>query len=166
MKRILAVLLAVMLLAAVIPATSLAAGATPNCSECGYPVYRVHTYGSRLNLRAGAGTSYKVVASLCYGKPVKVLKKAGAWYKVQTFNGVTGWASKKYLKEGAYANVNTKSTGLNYRKGPGTCYSIKGTFAKGTKRLLVTKVSGNWAYVTKCGKTGWCCRDYLKWACC
>ena len=164
MKRILAVLLAVMLLVAVIPATSLAAGATPNSCAGEYQVYRVNTNGGRLNLRTGAGTHYKIITSLCYGKPVKLIKKCGDWYKVQTFNGVTGWASKRYLKCGAYANVATKSTGLNYRTGPGMSYSVKGSFPKGTKHLLVTKVRGNWAYVTKCSKKGWSSLSYLKWA--
>ena len=53
--------------------------------------------------------------------------------------------------------------GLNYRTGPGTGYAIKGSFAKGTRNLLVTKVNGNWAYVEKCGKCGWSSMTYLDW---
>ena len=88
MKRILAVLLAVMLLMAVVPATSLAAEAANSST---YKVYRVSTYGSNLMLRSGPGTGYRVIASLCNGKPLKYLYRTGNWYKVRTFNGLCGY---------------------------------------------------------------------------
>ena len=161
MKRILAVLLAVMLLMAVIPATSLAAEEANGCTT--YKVYRVHTSGSHLMLRSGPGTNYRIITRLCYGKPLKYIKCSGSWYKVKTFNGYTGWVSKRYVKRGAYADVATCCSGLNYRTGPGTGYAVKGSWAKGTCRLLATKVCGNWAYVSKHGKHGWSCMDYLDW---
>ena len=161
MKRILAVLLAVMLLVAVIPATSLAESASNGCST--YKVYRVSTNGGNLMLRSGPGTSYRVLASLCNGRPLKYLYSDGNWYKVRTFSGMTGWVSKHYVRCGAYANVNTRTSGLNYRTGPGTGYAIKGSFAKGTRNLYVTKVCGNWAYVSKSGRHGWSSLTYLKW---
>lgn len=161
MKRILAVLLAVMLLMAVIPATSLAAEEANSCTT--YKVYRVHTSGSHLMLRSGPGTNYKIITRLCYGRPLKYIRCSGGWYKVKTFNGYTGWVSKRYVKCGAYADVATCCSGLNYRTGPGTGYAIKGSWAKGTCRLLATKVHGNWAYVSKHGKHGWSCMDYLDW---
>ena len=107
-----------------------------------------------------------VITSLSNGKPLKLVRKSGSWYKVRTFGGTTGWVSKKYVKAGAYANVDTQSSGLNIRKGPGTCYGIKGSFAHGTRHLLVTKVSGNWAYVSKNCKSGWCSMNYLDWCHC
>ena len=160
MKRVLAVLLAVMLLMAVIPATSMAETASNGCST--YKVYRVSTNGGHLMLRSGPGTSYRVLASLCNGRPLKYLYSDGNWYKVRTFNGMTGWVSRHYVRCGAYANVNTRTSGLNYRTGPGTGYGIKGSFAKGTRNLYVTKVSGNWAYVTANKVTGYVSMTYLK----
>ena len=103
MKRVLAVLLAVMLLVAAIPAVSVAEEVTSNYCDCDYTrVYRVHTNGGRLYMRTG----------------------------------------------------------------PGTCYAIKGSFPHGTRHLLATKVSGNWAYVTKNCKSGWCSMTYLDWCYC
>ena len=160
MKRILAVLLAAMLLMAVIPATSLAAN---EANSSTYKVYRVHTNGGNLMLRSGPGTGYRVITSLCYGRPLKYISCSGSWYKVRTFNGHCGWVYKRYVKRGAYADVVTRTSGLNYRTGPGTGYAIKGSFAKGTRNLLVTKVHGNWAYVEKCGKRGWSSMTYLDW---
>lgn len=162
MKRILALLIAVMLLAAVIPATSLAVEAANDCGTT-YKVYRVHTSGSRLMLRSGPGTGYRIVARLCNGKPLKYIKRSGNWYKVKTFNGYTGWVSRHYVNCGAYADVATHTSGLNYRTGPGTGYRVKGSFAKGTCHLLVSKVNGNWAYVSKHGKCGWSSMNYLEW---
>ena len=166
MKRILAVLLAMMLLVAAIPAISVAEEAANSCDYGSYKVYRVHTYGSNLNLRTGPGTGYGIITSLRNGRPVKLIKKSGNWYKVKTMGGTTGWVSKKYLKAGAYANVDTCCTGLNVRKGPGTGYGIKGSFAHGTRHLLATKVSGNWAYVSKNCLSGWCSMNYLDWCYC
>jgi uncharacterized protein YgiM (DUF1202 family) len=167
MKRVLAVLLAVMLLVAAIPAVSVAEEVTSNYCDCDYTrVYRVHTNGGRLYMRTGPGTDYRIITSLSNGKPLKLIRKSGSWYKVKTFGGTTGWVSRKYVREGAYANVCTESSGLNYRKGPGTCYAIKGSFPHGTRHLLATKVSGNWAYVTKNCKSGWCSMTYLDWCYC
>ena len=130
-------------------------------------VYRVKTFtGDNLNVRSSAGMGDNIITSIPQGWGFTVLKKSGSWYKVRTFGGTTGWVSKKYVKAGAYADVCTRSTGLNIRKGPGTCYGIKGSFAHGTRHLLVSKVSGNWAYVTKNCKSGWCSMNYLDWCHC
>ena len=166
MKRILAVLLAVMLLVAVIPATSLAEAAD-NSYESNYDyykVYRVHTNGGHLMLRTGPGTGYRVIESMRYGKPLKYLSRSGSWYKVRTFHGTTGWVYSHYVKRGAYCDVCTRTSGLNYRTGPGTGYRVKGSWARGTRDLLATRVSGNWAYVEKHGRSGWSFMDYLEWA--
>jgi len=160
MKRILAVLLTVMLLAAVVSATSVAETVS---NATTYKVYRVSYCNGRLGLREGAGNDYDVVAKLCNGKPLKLIRKCGSWYNVKTFDGVCGWVNKKNVKCGAYANVNTSSKGLNYRKGPGMGYAVIDSFAKGTKHLLATKVSGSWAYVSKGSKKGWSKLDLLKW---
>ncbi len=167
MKKILAVLLAVMLLVAAIPAVSMAEEVVSNSCDDDYArVYRVHTNGGRLYMRTGPGTGYRIITSLSNGKPLKLIRKSGSWYKVKTFGGTTGWVAKRYVREGAYANVCTRSSGLNIRKGPGTCYAIKGSFPHGTRHLLATKVSGNWAYVTKNCKSGWCSMTYLDWCHC
>ena len=170
MKRILAVLLAVMLLVAVIPATSLAAGQVANYSY--KKIYRVTTNRGNLNMRTGAGTSYRVIMSIPKGTPVVKLgeKKVGSttWYKIKTTHGVTGWSEVKsskhrnYLTEGAYTKVSTHDSGLNVRKGPGTSYGLapKGSIPKG-KTVMATKLSGTWAYIPS--YKGWSAIGYLTW---
>ena len=90
MKRVLAVLLAVMLLVAAIPAVSVAEEVTSNYCDCDYTrVYRVHTNSGRLYMRTGPGTDYRIITSLSNGKPLKLIRKSGRWYKVKTFGGPT-----------------------------------------------------------------------------
>lgn len=56
--------------------------------------------------------------------------------------------------------VTTSSTNLNMRSGPSTSYSVVGSLPKGTV-ISITKVSGNWAYTTYNGVSGWASMDYL-----
>jgi len=160
MKRIVAILLAVMLLVAVMPAASFAETAS-NSSKT--TVYR--TTASSLRLRAGAGTNYKKLASLPRGTAFTVSKSSGNWYRIKVLKtGKVGWVSKSYTTRSAYARVTTKNDPLVIRKGPGTGYGKAGqNIPKGTKNVLVMAISGNWANVKYNGTTGWSSRTYLAW---
>lgn len=58
----------------------------------------VNTASGNLNVRSGAGTSYKVTGSLAKGKIVVVLSESNGWSRV-LYNGVkTGYVSSQYLK--------------------------------------------------------------------
>jgi len=53
--------------------------------------------GNRVNLRAGPGTGYYVIATLDSGTTVEVIDRSnGAWYAVQ-YAGYTGFISSSYL---------------------------------------------------------------------
>ena len=52
-----------------------------------------------LNLRAGAGTSYSVLAVLDEGDDLTILT-AGHWLQVETITGAAGWINSKYCKIG------------------------------------------------------------------
>ncbi len=56
--------------------------------------------------------------------------------------------------------VTTSGGTLNIRSGTGTSYSILGAVPNGTA-LAVQKISGNWAYITYNGISGWVSMDYL-----
>ena len=119
-------------------------------------VYR--TTASVLNLRAGAGTQYGVVAKLKRGTGCTVLDASGNWRKVKTFKGQVGWVSVNYLTKQATAKVTASV--LNVRKGPGTNTAVLGGFKRGT-RVTVMYTSGNWAYVTAKKLTGYVSLNYL-----
>lgn len=120
-------------------------------------VYR--TTASVLNMRAGAGTDYKITGKLKKGTGCYILESKGNWRRVKTFKGKIGWVSANYLRKEATAKVTARS--LNVRKGPGTNTAILGGFKKGTK-VTVLYTSGNWAYVTAKGLTGYVSLKYLK----
>ncbi|MEH7094827.1 SH3 domain-containing protein [Neobacillus vireti] len=71
---------------------------------------------ANLNMRSGAGASYKSIMTIPIGKLVTSSEKSGSWYKVSytyTSNGktvtATGWVSGEFLKE-YYIYSNTTGT--------------------------------------------------------
>jgi len=160
MKKTIAILLAVMLLLAVIPATSFAAGVASNGKTS---VYRVKTNGGTLQLRSGPSTKYRILRSLKNGTAFYVLKSSGNWYRIKTYKGgYVGWVSKSWTARNAYARVTTKVQGLNVRSGPSTNYAIRGSMPKGAKNVKVKYTSGNWAYITSGRLTGYVSLNYLR----
>ena len=52
--------------------------------------------GSYVNFRTGPSTSYQVISTLSRNTEVKVLAKAGSWYKIR-YNGSTGYMVSDYV---------------------------------------------------------------------
>ncbi len=52
----------------------------------------------RLNLRSGAGTQFKIIASVETGDQLKVLNTGESWTRVETSEGKTGWIPAGYLE--------------------------------------------------------------------
>lgn len=157
MKRIIAILLLVMLLAVAVPATSLAAGAVSNGDTKVY-----HVTASALHLRAKPNDRSAIYATLPYGTALLYKGRSGSWYKVRTTNGLTGYVFRKYTGNYGKANVNTRQSGLNVRKTPNgrVMYSIP----HGTKGVIVYALNGNWGKVNYRGKGyGYASLAYLKW---
>ena len=168
MKRILAVLLAVMLLIAVVPATSLAEGTVSNGDTS---LYHVQTKGSTLYLRRAAGTSSAIISSLSNGTALtkissKTVKKNGyTWINVKTMNGLKGWVADSFVKANARVDIATQQDGLRVRAGRGTNYKIYYSIPHGTRGVTAYKINGNWAYVSWNGRQkGWASLSYLRWA--
>lgn len=51
---------------------------------------------SSLNVRSGAGSSYKVITTLPKNTVVSVIGSSGSWYKI-SYNKISGFVSKEYL---------------------------------------------------------------------
>ena len=120
-------------------------------------VYR--TTASTLNVRSGPGTGFGVVARLPRNTGCTVLETSGSWYRIKTFGGVIGWASRSYLKITSTAKVTASA--LTVRKGGGTSSAILGSLKRGTK-VTVKYTSGNWAYITSGRLTGYVSLNYLQ----
>lgn len=65
---------------------------------------------SSLRIRGGPGTSYEVVGSLQSGNAVTILLRQGAWSRIRTAGGTTGWVSTQYLAGGSVPNLSTASS--------------------------------------------------------
>lgn len=52
----------------------------------------------RLNLRAGAGTQFKILGAVETGDQLEVLARGESWTRVRTTDGQTGWIPAGYLE--------------------------------------------------------------------
>jgi len=55
--------------------------------------------GAPLNLRSGAGTEFKILATVPVGAEVDVLQHDGAWTRIRLGEGRTGWIAAGYLED-------------------------------------------------------------------
>ncbi len=137
---------------------------------------------SALNVRGGAGTANKIIATLPKGAAVKVMDSSNAaWVKVQTSDGRMGYCSKEFLKMTAASPSTpskpsipptsapaTSATALttdyiNMREGTGTNYKVTATISKGITLKILDNSNAKWAKVqAPNGKVGYCSKDFLK----
>ena len=133
---------------------------------------------STLNIRSGAGTGNSIVGSLRNGETVSILGKENGWYRIN-HNGVTGYVSAEYLREGSSGNSNSGSSSntttnasgtgtvvgvsstLNIRSGAGTGHSVVGHLRNGETVNITGKENG-WYRINHNGVTGYVSAEYLK----
>ena len=160
-----------------IPSAAQSAWSNKTMTSEGNPSTAVTT--SRLNIRSGPGTKYRILCTVPSNTKLMLTGGAnmnGTWVLVRASNGITGWCCQQYLnmdfsrsneasaaKKYFSAAVTTRK--LNIRSGPGTKYAIVCTVPCYTKLKLTGKANtdSTWVQVkTSEGKAGWCCRPYLK----
>ena len=129
MGSVLSVICMAAILASTLPATPVFAAEDPltisETDQVAVKASATATTTDRLNLRAGAGSSYEVLTVLELGAQVTVLDDSNAeWVKVRTGSGQEGYCSREYLNMGVEAasstlSLDTKSytntTGKSYR---------------------------------------------------
>ena len=77
--------------AAMTPGITMVTQATPEVKR---EVWKVRTNGSRLMLRSGTGTKYKIIGKYKNGTEVVLLEKTtSSWYKMLTPDGKQGYMS-------------------------------------------------------------------------
>ncbi len=115
-------------------------GETGGDSNTDSYTYTEYVTTARVNYRSGPGTSYAVKGTLAKGSTVQVVdgsdKTANGytWYMVK-INGSFYYVASSYLKASTAGESWTTyytTTAVNYRSGPGTNYTVKGTLASGT----------------------------------
>ena len=128
--------------------------------------------GSEVNVRSGPGMAFSITGSLKRGSVVEVLNRSNdSWYQVSWGQG-SGYVSSSYLELETAASTASVTVGLEntpgyingmyvcLRSGPGTSYSIIGTYSNG-KTLTITGTSGEWKAVTIDGKEGYVFSQYV-----
>lgn len=128
---------------------------------------------SRLNVRTGASTDYRIIGKLYTGDKIEITGSKGSWYEIN-YKGNLGYVSKKYVtnvhsagnNEGSTAvnkvmKVNTGNANLNVRSGAGTSYSVKGKLASGTLVNVIEKTSNGWYKIEFGNGTGFVSGQYL-----
>ncbi len=128
---------------------------------------------ANLNLRTGAGLSYRSRGVIPKGEKVKVYRSSGNWAQVSTSKG-TGWVSKSYLGNAATPQkpqpapkpeqTPTKTayatSSVNLRSGPGTNYQVKGVVPASSKVQVLSAEAG-WSKVSGSVGVGYVATSYL-----
>lgn len=120
--------------------------------------------GNDINMRSGPGTNYRVIWELDEGFPLKVLKRAGEWYRVRDFEGTIGWVHRGVVANTPHmivkTNKNTKKQ-INIRSGPGTKYKVVAKANYGVVLKTLEQKNG-WVKVQhEQGVIGWVKRNLL-----
>ncbi|CEN79520.1 C40 family peptidase [Paraclostridium sordellii] len=131
--------------------------------------------GNRVNFRKGPGTNYSIITSLNKGTKVGYISESNGWTKVN-YNGTIGYMSSNYLgtidsnsggnnsesNEDSTVKSEKQVTGsrVNFRKGPGTNYSVITSLNKGTKVGYISESNG-WAKVNYNGTIGYMSVNYI-----
>lgn len=117
---------------------------------------------SGLNIRAGAGTDYRVVSGLPRGASVRIVKEDNGWGMLS----IGGWVCLDYIQRNGSIASHSKDSGekmivtasaLNVRSGPGTNYPAVGVLRHG-EAVSIVKEDNGWGQL-EYGK--WVCMDYL-----
>ena len=121
---------------------------------------------ANLNMRAGASTAYRILATIPSGTTVSVSgQAANGWYKV-SYAGQSGWVSNAYVTAVSApapswpAKVRTTAD-LNMRAGASTAYRILVTIPVGTTVPVSGKAANGWYKVSYAGLTGWVSNAYV-----
>ncbi len=154
MKRILSVFLALVLLATLIPAASLA------LTQYGYVT------GGWLRLRSSPSFSASTLSSYNTGTKVKILGTSGSWYNVEAPDGLTGYMYASYVTlnggggTGTAYVTSTNGYGVRMRTGPGTGYRILGVYSVGTA-VTVLESGTTWSKIQIGSRTGYMMSKFL-----
>ncbi len=101
--------------------------------------YAAEVTASRLQLRAGASSSYQSVLTVDQGTKLVVTSVAsGEWATVHVPGGFNAWVSAKYVKRGAGGMGTVTGNTLNIRPRPTTRYhQLAGKLLKGESVKIV-----------------------------
>ena len=155
LRRLLALITAVLLCAGLIPAGAFADG----------DIYVVSV--NTVNMRQKATTDSSVVTTIQKGESVEVSGSEGDWYKV-TYKSYTGYIRNDMLKKGnsssepddSSATATVTGNSVFVRKSPSSDGAVIDKVTKGTV-LPAISYSNGWVKVTYRNQTGYISADYV-----
>lgn len=115
-----------------------------------------------LRMRSGPGTSNSTITTLSKGTSVTIIGSSDGWLKV-TANGKTGWVSGEYISLTESDSTQTgrvTGTGVRFRTGPGTSYSIICTMPINAS-VVVYEKTDNWYKISYNGQMGYISASYV-----
>ena len=113
-----------------------------------------------LNVRSGAGVSYKIVDVLKKGTKVEVYETKNGWARIGTGKWVSGnYLTSKKPSQYPTKKVNAKN-GLNVRNKPSILGKKLSVLKNGTS-VTVYKTSGSWSKISS-NSEKWVSSKYLK----
>jgi len=159
---------------------------TPS-SQPSFPVGSwVQVTAGNLNVRAGPGAGYGIVATVAYGTRLRILAGPNLvdntpWYQVTDESAVQGWCNGTYLTlaappmptagpwfpVGSWVLVASPDGTLNIRQGPGAGYAVVAVTYTGARLRVVGGPvlvdNAPWYEVVDEAQTwrGWCAGRYL-----
>jgi uncharacterized protein YraI len=118
-----------------------------------------------LNLRAGPGASYNVIAVIPAGTKIVLTGETSDGYRAVTWNGKSGWAHGDWITpdgaEPTPTGTATATDNLNLRAGPATSYRVLTLIPAGTTVTLTGQTNNGFHSVTWNGYTGWAFSAFL-----
>ncbi len=109
-----------------------------------------------VNVRSGPAISYKTLWQFGKGYPLKVVGSRKEWYKVQDFEGDSGWVYKPLVSRTPHVVVKNKL--VNIRSRPGTRHAVIARAQRGVVFQTIASVKG-WVKVRHAGGlVGWVAR--------
>ncbi|MGN7468489.1 SH3 domain-containing protein [Brevibacillus sp. SAFN-007a] len=115
----------------------------------------------KLNVRSGPSLQSAVITSVPNKTVLPVLSAQNDWVQVKLPNGQSGWVANWLVSAqqspapAAAGTVESTTTNLNVRSGPGQTYPVLQKINPGTRYPIVQK-NGDWILIqTSEGKTGW-----------
>lgn len=118
-----------------------------------------------LNLRAGPGLDYKVLAVLSQGQELTLLELSqdARWYQVRLGHGSEGWVYSRYVLPLEEGNARVLLDGLNLRAGPGFTYRAIKKLSKGQEVTVTGRsLQSDWLLIRlSSGIAGWVYYPYI-----
>ena len=114
----------------------------------------------KLNVRSGPSLQDSVITTLPIKTVLPVISSKNDWIQVKLPSGKTGWVAnylvtKQQAAAAPVSQIESTTTGLNVRSGPGQTYSVIQTINPGTRYPIVQK-NGQWIQIQLSGQSkGW-----------